>query len=63
MGRGFYSFSVEVGETGLALTYNSDRHMEARDGHVSSPSGRDDCYIAGCGGTSRAYDSDPPVIV
>ena len=47
---GFHLFSIEVGETRLTLADGSDRQMEARDIHVSSPTGGDDDYTAGCGG-------------
>ena len=55
-GRVFHLFSVEVGKTGLSLADGSDRRIEARDIHVSSPNRGDDYYTAGCGSASQAQD-------
>ena len=52
-GYGFHSFSIEMGETWLALTDSSDREMKDRIIHISTPSRRDDCYIPGYSGASQ----------
>ena len=53
MDRLFHPFSVEMGETRLALTDSSDRQVEAKDKHVSSPTRGDDSHTPGYGIASR----------
>jgi len=55
-GRVFHPFSVEVDETGLALTNGFDRHVKAQDIHILSACEGDDNYTAGCSGASRLQD-------